>query len=139
MAAKAGNKVQMKVVSTSCDTYIRSVDINMENDTIDSTAANATWKASVVGIPNWSLDANFVCDTGSGQIDDLIFRTILSGSQNVQVLPNGGVNSSSDNPMYRGEAVIKSYKISIPHDGLIVSTAAWEGNGTLNRYTSGSY
>jgi predicted secreted protein len=139
MAATHGYKVQQKIVSTSCDTVIRSVDINMENDTVDATAANASWKASVVGIPSWSVDGNYICDLGSGQIDDTVFKTILSGAQNVQVLPGGGTNASGNNPMYRGNAVIKSYKISIPHDGVITGAVSWQGDGAFNRYTSGSY
>ncbi len=137
--ANTGKSVQAKVVSTSADTYIRSVDISVDQDTVDSTAANVNAKTTLAGTYGWNVDMDLNWTGNSGQIEDALFKTILSGSQNVQVLPAGGVNSSQDNPMYRGNAVMKSWSVSIPHDGLITQKASFVGDGNLNRYTSGAY
>src|SRR5574343_623456 len=137
--ATTGKKVQAKVVATSADTYIRSVDISVDVDTVDATAANATAKANVAGIYGWNANMDLNWTGSSGQIDDVLFKTITSGAQNLQVLPGGGTNASDDNPMFRGNAIMKSFSISSPHDGLITEKASWVGDGALTRVTSGSY
>lgn len=137
--ANTGKNVQAKIVSTSVDTILRSVDLSVDVDQIDSTAANANAKSVLGGAYSWSMDMDLNWGGGSGQAEDTLFRTILSGSQNVQVLPAGGVNASQDNPMYRGNALLKGFSISIPHDGLITQKASFQGDGALHRYTSGSY
>ena len=137
--ADTGKNVQAKIVSTSVDTLIRSVDLNVDADAIDATAANAAAKSTLQGTYGWTADVDLNFAGGSGQADDTLFKSITSGAQNFQVLPRGGTNASQDNPMYRGNAVLKSINISIPSDGVITEKASFQGDGALTRLTSGSY
>ncbi len=137
--ANTGKNAQAKIVSTSVDTIIRSVDLSVDVDTIDATCANAAAKANVAGVYGWNADMDLNYGGGSGQADDTLFKSITSGAVNFQVLPAGGTNASQDNPMYRGNVLIKGFSISIPHDGLITQKASFVGDGALSRNTSGSY
>jgi len=139
MAVIHGKDMQHMVVARDVSADTKQVDISVDIDTADVTAAGDDSKEFLEGVYGWSMDGSYNWNGGSGQNDATIFGTITSGSQNVQLLPGGGTNASGNNPMYRGNAIIKSYKISCPHDGAVSCTASYQGNGAINRYTSGNY
>ena len=138
MAEVHGKNMLHRINSVSAESYTKQVTVNVDNDIVDSTTAGDTSKASLEGIYSWNMDGDYVWNGGSGQIDYTIFRTLGSGALTNQVVPGGGT-VSNDNPIYRGSAILKSYSITVPHDGVIAAKASWQGNGALNRYTSGNY
>ena len=135
MSVTRGKDVNLTFVSTSLESGCRSVTFNIDGTIIDSTSATATAKAHIEGLYGWGMDAELIWDDGSGLNDELIYKTLLSGAQTLAVQPTGGDVGSSA-PEYTGSAVVKSYVIQIPYDGLITSRVSWQGDGAISRSTS---
>lgn len=138
MAEKHGKNQGQLINLVSTNLYTKNTTINVDIDTADITAAGDDSKQYLEGQNGWTMDSDYNWEGSSGQIDATIFKMITSGSAKVQSIP-GGTTTSTQNPMYRGDAILKSYSISIPHDGAITCKASYQGTGALNRYTSGQY
>jgi hypothetical protein len=139
MAVVHGKTLNHKINSVSADTYTKQVTVAVDIDTAEKTAAGASAKSYLEGHYGWNMDGDYNWEGSSGQVDATVFAMITSGALNMQLLPGGGTHSSTNNPMYRGTAILKSYQITAPHDGVVVCRASYQGSDALNRYTSGFY
>ncbi len=133
-----GKNLAHKVNTTAVEESTKSVDVSVDNDVVDATAAGDTAKETLEGVYGWGMDGNYNWNPAASKNDAVIFGMLGSGALNVQVVPGGGT-VSADNPIFRGNAILKSYKISVPHDGVVTSTASYQGDGVLTRLTSGSF
>ena len=138
MTVVHGKNLDHKVVATAIESATRSVTVNMDTDIVETTAAGATAKAHVAGLYNWGMDADYVWNPVAAMQDPVVFGILTSGAQTVQVVPGGGT-VSADNPIFKGSAILKSYSITVPYDGIVTARASYAGTGTLNRYTSGTF
>ncbi len=138
MAVIHGKNLDHKLFSTAVEDDTLSVDVNIDNDIVDASAAGDTAKETLEGIYGWGMDGSYNWNGAAGKIDEVLFKLLTSGAQNVQVVPGGGT-VSADNPIYRGNAIIKSISISVPHDGVVTSKASFTGDGVITRLTSGSF
>lgn len=127
-----------EINGVSAAAYTKQVAINIDNDVAETTAAGDLAKTFMEGVYGHTMDADYNWYGGSGQVDDTIFKMLSSGSLPVQVVPGGGT-VSNDNPMYRGNYIVRSYSITCPANGVVTARASYQGDGVLNRYTSGSY
>ena len=133
-----GKNLKHKLDTTALEADTRSVGINVDNDIVDATAAGDTAKETMEGVYGWGLDSSYVWNGGNGKVDDVIFGMFSSGALNAQLVPGGGT-VSADNPIYRGDVIVKSYTITVPHDGIVACQATFQGDGVLTRLTSGDY
>lgn len=133
-----GKNMLHEINGVSGNAYTKQVTVNIDNDVVETTAAGDLAKTQLEGVYGWNMDADYNWYGGSGQMDDTIFKMLSSGSLAVQVVPGGGT-VSNDNPMYRGNAILRSYSINCPANGPVTSRASYLGDGVLNRYTSGVY
>ncbi len=127
-----GKTLDFAVVGKAVEDDTRNVDLTIDIDVVDATAASATAKANIEGNYGWSMDADFVWNDSSGEIDSVAFNMRSSGAQAVLLNPGGGAEGAN-NPEYGGNAILTGYRVTIPHDGLITSKGSFMGTGALTR------
>lgn len=132
MAVIHGKNLDHTVASKAVEDDTLQVDISIDTNVVDSTAAGDSAKESLQGIYGWTMDGRYNWNKSSGEIDNVIFQMLRSGSQTVDLTPGGGTEGAN-NPAYTGSALVKSYKISIPHDSKITCQAQYVGDGALTR------
>ncbi len=138
MAVVHGKNLKHKLAAVAVQGETKQVTVNLDNDVAEVTAAGDTAKEYLEGVYGWTAEGEYNWDGASGYSDHTIFRLFTSGEQNLQVVPAGGT-VSTDNPIFRGNTIVKSYQITVPIGGAVVCRATYQGTGVLNRYTSGDY
>ena len=132
MAVKHGKNLAHPINSVNLAAACKSIDISMDIDLPDATHAGDTAKESLDGMYGWGMDAAYDWDPAATENDATIFAMVAANSKVVDCTPGGGTESAT-NPKYTGTAMLKSYRISIPHDGMITSRASFQGNGAITR------
>ena len=124
MAVVHGKNLDHKVVAIALENETKSVDVAIDNDVVEKTAAGDAAKEYLQGVYGWTMDADYNWDAlGTSGNDAVIFGILTSGEQNVQVVPGGGT-VSSNNPIYKGNAILKSYSVHVPIDGVVAFKAS---------------
>lgn len=127
-----GKNLGHSVAGVALESGTTAVTLEINNDVAEKTAAGALAKAYLEGIYGWRMRADYLWNPAAGNNDATIYAMRLSGAQTVAMTPGGGVEAA-DNPEYTGSALLEQYTISIPHDGIITSKAAYGGTGALTR------
>jgi hypothetical protein len=132
MAVVHGKNLTHTIGSKAVEADTQGVDISIDVDVADATAAGMAAKQAIEGLYGWNMDGKYLWNKSSGEIDAVVFSMFSSGSQTVEVTPGGGAEGAN-NPSYTGSAIVKNYKIAIPHDGPITCNASYAGDGALTR------
>lgn len=132
MAVKHGKNLDHTINTVSVEDFTKGVEISIDNDVVEASAAGDAAKEHIEGIYGWVMDGDYNWNPASGKNDATIFALLGAGAKAIDVTPGGGA-AAAENPKYEGNAILKSYKISIPHDGLITSKASYQGTGALSR------
>ena len=132
MATVHGKHLGHTVVATALEEDAKVVDVAIENEMVESTAAGDVAKEYLAGLYSWGMDAEYNWNRAAGKNAAVLYGIIGSGEQTVEVTPGGGAEGAN-NPSYTGSAILKSYVVFIPHDGVIISKASYEGSGALTR------
>ena len=132
MAVVHGKTLKHTVVTTALEENTRRAVVNMDIDQAEITAANTNPKKYLQGLYSWGVEADMTWNPAAGKNAAVIYGIIASGAQTVAVRPAGGT-VGANNPEYTGSAIVKNYHVTIPHDGVIVCKASYEGSGDLDR------
>ena len=114
------------------DAALRSIDVAVDVDLPDTSCMGDSAKECLPGMYGWGMDAEYLWDPAASENDVTIQAQIGGAGTTVDVTPGGGA-ASATNPKYSGTGHVKSYRISVPHDGVITSRCSYQGDGALSR------
>ncbi len=132
MASIHGKNLDHTVNTKSLESQVKSVELAVDVDTAEDTAAGDSAKTHVEGMYGWGMDAEMNWDPAANQNDVTLFALLGQGAKTIDLTPGGGTESST-NPKYTGSAIMTSFRLSVPHDGLCSLKASYKGTGALAR------
>lgn len=132
MAEVHGKTLDHTVNTVALEENTSRVTISVDQDVSEVTAATDSAKEHLPGIYGWQMEGEYRWNPSAGKNDATIYAALTSGAIAVDCTPGGGA-VGHDNPKYNGNAMVKRYQISIPHDGVITSRATFVGDDVLTR------
>ena len=109
---------------------IRSFSINTSAETIDDTTINDTAKTFVAGQTSWTADISCFWDetdtTGQGAMT-------AGSSVTLNLYPAG---ASTGDKYWTGSAIVTSFNVSTPTNGMIEASFNAQGSGALTYGTA---
>lgn len=111
--------------------YCNSVEISFEIDAPEDTAFGDAWRSKVVGLKDVSVSIEGHYDTtatvGSDTVLGAAMISTAWSSLTCSISPDNGTTT------YAGEAILTSYTVSPPVDGIVTFSAELEGTGAWTR------
>jgi hypothetical protein len=144
MASVVFKNAQVLLVTTTEDIsdHVTRIRLNRTYDLHDDTRMGMTDHSRISGLGTWAFEFEVLQDFQStgGAIDKILNRIAAAGVPiKIAVRPYKGVDRSSDNPEYSGDAILESYT---PMDGavgdLLKTTVPFQSAGSLTRTVSTS-
>ncbi len=132
MAVIHGKNLDHSIAGLAVEDYTKEVNLNIENDVNEATAASATAKANKEGLYAWTVDADYIWASSSGELHQVLCQMLSSGQQDILVNPGGGAEGTN-NPEYGGKVLLQVYEVEIPHDDIVTCRATYQGSSGLIR------
>ena len=133
MAVIHGKSADHNYNSVALDGSLRSIDVNIDVDTPDTSCAGDSAKEAIAGMYGWGMEAEYRWNPAASENDAIIFAQILAAAAATCDVTPGGGTPTATNPKYTGSAFVKSYRVSVPCDGVIEARASYQGTSTLTR------
>jgi hypothetical protein len=124
MAATYGSNADHNLNAVNLKGSLRTFDLAWDTDLVDATCMGDTAKQPVAGVYGVTADASYLWDPAASENDVTIQARIGAAAVVLNIVPGGG-SVSVTNPRYYGNVLVKSYKIHVPHDGMITSDASF--------------
>jgi hypothetical protein len=136
MAATYGNNADFQFNAVNLKGSLKTVDLSYDVDTVDATCMGDTIKQVVSGVYGASMDTSFLWDPAASENDVTIQARIGNSTAAALFVVPGGGTISATNPKYTGNALVKSFKIHVPHDGMITCDASFVYTNGATRNSS---
>jgi hypothetical protein len=104
MAVFAFTDAYVLINGVDLSDWVKSVQLEVSVDELETTAMGATTKARIAGLKDWTLSIEFNADYAAGAVDITlwpIFGTVVA----IEVRPTSGARSAT-NPGYNGTVLI---------------------------------
>lgn len=138
MAFVAGRTAVLKLDNSSgtlvdLSAYITSGDLDRTVNLLDVTVFGDTAKKTIPGLADGTIPLQGHYDGGAAAIDAHL-SAILQHA-NTQTFEIGPEGSASGKVKYTGECRLQSYRITMPHDGVVDWSATLQLDGAPTRTT----
>lgn len=121
--------------SVNYSAYVKSVELNVEVDDLETTAMGATHKSRIGGLKEGSLSITFNQDFAQTTVDDRLWA-LLGTVTTFEVRPTSGAASTS-NPKYTGSVLITEWNpLGNSVGELAEVSVTWPTSGTVTRATA---
>ena len=113
--------------------FMTSADLDRTVDLLSVTVLGDTAKKTIPGLQDGTIPLSGHYDSGAAAID-----AHLSGifaHANAQTYEAGPEGSTSGKVKYTGECRLQSYKVSMPHDGVVDWSATLQLDGAATKTT----
>lgn len=108
---------------------VRNWSVTEQVDTVDDTVQQDTAKSHLVGVPAW--DGNMECFWDRSDTNGQEALTI-GASVTLNLYPMGAGSGAT---YYTGTATVTRRGVSVPHDGGVMRSFDFQGNGALSQAT----
>jgi predicted secreted protein len=127
--AKAGNTL------TDVSRYTSSTTIDRSREATQATTYQPPGDAQeyIVGLRDGTFSANGTFDGSAGNIDDIL--SSIYDSDDLADFEAGPEGSASGKVKYTGQAILTTYTVETPVDGLVTWSAEFQISEGLNRST----
>jgi predicted secreted protein len=136
MAAFALTYGYVSVGANDISTYVKSVELTVNGETVDVTAMSSTaWRSFVAGLRDWEVSVTCNTDVANGLLDSILWP-LYSTSAAIELRATGAAVGTS-NPKFTGSAIVVPGTIfgGSVGDGSETSFTL-RGSGALTRATS---
>lgn len=136
MSAFALTYGYLSVGGTDISSYVKSMELTMNGETVDVTAMSSTaWRSFAAGLKDWEISVTCNTDVAAGLLDS-IMAALYFTSAAVEVRATGSAVSTS-NPKWTGTAIVVPGTIFGGSVGDASETSfTLKGSGALTRATS---
>jgi hypothetical protein len=126
----------LSVASNDLSTYVRSMELQVNGETVDVTAMSSTsWRAMVAGLRSWSVVVTINTDVAAGLADSILWP-LYQTSVAVEVRATGSAVSTS-NPKWTGSGILQPGTVFGGSVGdASTTTFTIVGSGALTRATA---
>lgn len=137
MATLIFKNASLTVNGVDLSTRTRQVTLNATGEEHDDTVmGTAGFRSKKMGLKDWTLNATFLQDYATANVDATLFALIGAAPFNITLYPSGA-SIAVNNPQFSGSAVLTDYNAVDGGIGdLMEVTASFMGAGTLTRSTS---
>ncbi len=132
MARATGSTFDFMWYSVSIEDELNSVEMTMDVDLQEVTAAADAAPEFVEGKANGSISIAGSADLAANQGDAKLFGAIGAGEQAFIWSPAGGA-AGTNNPNYTGNAYVKTYRLRSSVKEALNYSATLQVNGAVNR------
>lgn len=136
MAAFALTYGYLSVASNDLSAYVRSMELQVNGETVDVTAMSSTsWRSMVAGLRSWSVVVTINTDVAATLADSILWP-LYQTAVAVEVRATGAAVGTS-NPKWTGTAILQPGSIFGGSVGdASTTTFTLVGSGALTRATS---
>lgn len=136
MAAFALTYGYLSVASNDLSAYVRSIDLQVNGETVDVTAMSSTsWRSFVAGLRSWSIPVTLNTDVAAAALDSIVW-SLYQTSVAIEIRATGAAVGTS-NPKWTGSGILRPGSIFGGSVGDASSTSfTIVGSGALTRATS---
>lgn len=135
MAVFAFTDAYVSVGGTDLSDWVKSVQIEISVDELETTAMGATNKTRIAGLKDWSVSIEFNEDYAAAAVDATLWP-LLGTVAAVEVRPTSGSRSAT-NPGYNGNILVSKLPVVGGAVGdLAKRSVQWPAAGALSRSTS---
>lgn len=121
---------------TDVSTYVRSVSLPLEVETLDDTTMGDTTRINKGGLKSWTCDIEWQQDFTDNLIDEILFG-LVGTTFTLIVRPVASSAVGVSNPNYTGTGLLSSYQPFGQSVGdLATATTTIVSAGTLTRATA---
>lgn len=134
MAALALTDVTVTLNATDISDYVKSVTLDLNANTLDSTTMGDSWTEMIGGVKSGSVSIELVDDFADSAIDDILFP-LFGTVVTFAARPTSAVVGSS-NPSYSGSVLVNQLTAFGSHGELATKSLTWPTSGTIARAES---
>ena len=136
MAAFALTDAFLSIGGTNISSYIKSVELTLNGETVDVTAMSSTsWRSFVAGLRDWEISVTCNADMAATLLDSIMWP-LYQTSQTI-ILRATSAALGTSNPNYTGSAIVVPGSIVGGSVGDAAETSfTLRGSGALTRATS---
>jgi predicted secreted protein len=132
MSVYSGNSGSIKAVSTGGSVAavgeVKSYNLSIQSDLIESSRIGDTWKGNLAGLKGWEV--SMVCNYDP---DDAAQADLIEGAEVDLELAAAGDTSGREN--FTGTGFVTSVEIAVESTAVVSYNVTVTGNGTLTRGT----
>lgn len=136
MAAFALTYGYLSVASNDLSAYVRSMEVQLNGETVDVTAMSSTsWRSMVAGLRSWSIVVTCNTDVAASALDSILW-SLYQTAVAIEVKATGAAVGTS-NPKWTGTAILQPSSLFGGSVGDASTTSfTLVGSGALTRATS---
>ena len=120
MAFRHGKNAALTINAGALAAFLNNIDFTTDLEIADTTTFGATWKTSIAGIPDGTLEFSGLYDptasTGPGAI---LFPLVTAGTQVTALFYPGGNTSGQSLYTITSGVIVTSYSESSPVGGAV--------------------
>ncbi len=131
MAALVFLDAYLSIAGVDQSDYVKSVTLNVEVDTQDSTTMGDSWRENTPGLKSGTLEVEWLDDFADGLIDDDLWA-LIGTNVAFEVRPTSSAVGTS-NPKYTGTVTIKDHSVGGAVGELGMKKSSWPTSGTVTR------
>ena len=135
MAGQHGKAAAVLVGGADLSRYFNNWSTDSSREATQTTTFQPPGDAQeyITGLRDGTLSANGTFDGSSGSIDEIL--SSLYDSDDLADFEAGPEGSASGKVKYTGQAILTTYTIETPVDGLVTWSADFQISGLVNRST----
>lgn len=134
MAAFAITNGYIAINSVDLSDHVRSFELNVESDSVDTTAMGDTYATEIGGVKSAGLNIEFYNDHAASQTDVTLFP-LLGTVVTFEVRSDAG-SVTTTNPKYTGSVHINSHQMGGSHGEAAMISVNYPTSGTVTRATA---
>lgn len=136
MPAFALTDAFLSIGGSNVSSYIKSIEVTVNGETVDVTAMSSTsWRSFVAGLRDWEITVTANADMAATLLDSILWP-LYQTSQAIIFRPTSAAVGTS-NPSYSGNAIVVPGSIVGGSVGDAAETSfTLRGSGALTRATA---
>jgi hypothetical protein len=134
MAVFAQLNGYVAINSVDLSDHVRSFELNMESNSVDTTAMGDTWATEIGGTKSAGLNIEWYNDHAASETDVTLFP-LLGTVVSFEVRSDAGAVSTT-NPSYSGSVHVNGHSMGGTHGDAAMITVTYPTSGTVTRATS---
>lgn len=103
------NAVLVSYNAIDLTNHVKSITINQDFDTVETTAMNASNKSYAVGLQDASVDIEFYQDFAASSVDQTLSAQLGLSAGATLIIQTSGTTVNATNPRYMGLMALYSY------------------------------
>ncbi len=133
MAAFVYTDAYISINSVDHSSDVKSVTLNVDLSSEDSTTMGQDWTNLVGGVLSGSVSIEFVDDMDNSALDDLVWALVIAKTAVALEIRPDSASVGSNNPSFTGNILPTATSVGGSHGSLAMKSVTWPTSGTITR------